>query len=485
MIYADNAATTKISDYALEKMLPFLRDQYGNASSPYSFGTKAKYAVEHARRQIATSIGARPTEIIFTSGGSEANSWIFHGITEICRNQPIHIITSAIEHHSILNACRALRQKNVTTTYLPVNSVGLISIEDLETAITPHTKLVSIMLANNEIGTIQPVAEIGHILRKKGILFHTDAVQAVGHISTDTLALNVDFLTASAHKFNGPKGTGILYKRSGIILPPMIWGGKQEHDERAGTENVAGIVAAGYALEENTAKMEANAHCQRRMREIIIDYLVAKIPNAQLNGDPRNSLPGLISLSIPNVSGEALLHVLDMKGIVISTGAACNSKITEVSHVLKAIGLPEILAKGTVRISFGRNNVEQDSLIIAKEIISYCQKVNPACFDPKKMKREVAAHMTHNHGSTVQGHSSIARFEQGGFYACKNGDGYHCEKVDREKNIVSFSADASVHRHIFDCILRSNAETEYTCNESEEDLTFEQLPNTIKANNLF
>ena len=283
MIYADNAAATRISDSVFEKMLPFLREQYGNASSQYSLGTKAKRAIEQARKQVTTTIGAEPTEITFTSGGSEANSWLFRCIADPYRNQPMHIITTAIEHPSVLNACRALERNGVEVTYLPVDKTGLVSIENVIVAIKPHTKLMSIMLANNEVGTIQPISEIGRLAKGKNILFHTDAVQAVGHIPVDVSDLGVDFLTASAHKFNGAKGTGILFSRAGLKLLPFVLGGEQERGLRAGTENVAGIVSAGHAIEESVSIMADEAKRLKSMVEATIDGIREKIPSVRVN----------------------------------------------------------------------------------------------------------------------------------------------------------------------------------------------------------
>ncbi len=356
MIYADNAATTKISDRTFEKMLPFLREQYGNASSQYSLGAKAKHAVEQARKQLAAAIGAEPTEITFTSGGSEANSWVIQCIAETYRNEPTHIITTAIEHRSVLNACHALEQNGVEVTFLPVDNVGLVSVDDVKKAIQPHTKLVSIMLANNEIGTIQPITEISRILKDKGILLHTDAVQAVGHIPVDVHDLQVDFLTASAHKFNGAKGTGFLYKRAGLELLPLVFGGEQERGLRAGTENVAGIVAAGYAIEESVSEMAARSKVLSSMIEETVKGIKEKIPSVRINGDYKNRLPGTANLGFNNVSGESLMHLLDLKGVCVSTSSACNSGKDEPSHVLIALGLTEQQAKSAIRISYGKYN---------------------------------------------------------------------------------------------------------------------------------
>lgn len=360
MIYADNAATTRISDSVFEKMLPFLRDQYGNASSQYSLGVKAKRAVEHARRQVAVAIGANASEITFTSGGSEANSWVIRSVAETYRGKPMHIITSEIEHHSVLNACRALEQTDIEVTYLPVNATGVVEVTSLKEVIRPHTKLVSIMLANNEIGTVQPVEEIGQLLKSKGILFHTDAVQAVGHVPVNVSRLGVDFLTASAHKFNGAKGTGILYKRSGIDLSPLVFGGKQEYGLRAGTENVAGIVSAGYAIEESISLMADEAKRLRKMVEDTVDGIKEKIPSVRVNGDSIYRLPGTVNLGFDGVSGEALMNLLDLKGICVSTSSACTSGKDEPSHVLLALGLSEQQAKSAIRISYGRYNTSDE-----------------------------------------------------------------------------------------------------------------------------
>lgn len=367
MIYADNAATTRISDSIFEKMLPFLREQYGNASSQYSLGAKAKRAVEKARQQVAVAIGADPSEITFTSGGSEVNSWVLCCVAETYRSKPMHIITSAIEHHSVLNACHSLEQNGVEVTYLPVNATGIVEVTSLEKAIKPHTKLVSIMLANNEIGTVQPVEEIGRLLKNKGILFHTDAVQAVGHIHVDVTALNADFLTASAHKFYGAKGIGILYKRSGLKLAPLVFGGEQEHGFRAGTENVAGIVSAGYAIEESIGLMDDEAERLRKMVKDTVDGIKEKISSVRVNGDSKNRLPGTVNLGFDDVSGESLMHLLDLKGICVSTSSACTAGKNKASHVLLALGLSEKRAKSAIRISYGRYNTfpEVEKVVMA------------------------------------------------------------------------------------------------------------------------
>jgi len=369
VIYVDNASTTKISDSVFEKMLPFLREQYGNASSQYSLGAKAKRAVELARKQVAVAIGAESSEITFTSGGSEANSWVIRCVAETYRNEPMHIITSAIEHHSVLNACHSLEQRGVKVTYLPVDASGQVSTGNVKAATKSHTRLVSIMLANNEIGTVQPIAEIGRLLKGEGILFHTDAVQAIGHIPVDVNDLQVDFLTASAHKFNGAKGTGILYKRSALELLPLVFGGEQEHGLRAGTENVAGIVAAGYAIEESVNEMADTAKRLKAMVEDTVNGIKEKIPSVRVNGDSECRLPGTVNLRFDGVSGESLMHLLDLKGVCLSTSSACTSGKDEPSHVLLALGLTEQQAKSAIRISYGKYNCADE---VGKVVTAVC-----------------------------------------------------------------------------------------------------------------
>lgn len=378
MIYADNAATTRISDLAFEKMIPFLREQYGNASSQYSLGVKARYAIEQAREQAARGIYAEAAEIFFTSGGSEANSWVLRAIAEMFRYKDFHIITSSIEHHSVLNACHALKSMGTEVIYLPVNNNGTVEIGTVKTALKPNTKLVSIMLANNEIGTIQPIAEIGKYLHERGILFHTDAVQAVGHIPVDVNDLEVDFLSASAHKFNGAKGTGFLYKRSGLKLPSMVFGGDQEHGFRAGTENVAGIVALGYAIEECVTEMQSTAICLKTMVENTVKGIQKTIPSVKVNGNTEKRLPGTVNLRFDGVSGESLMNLLDLKGVCVSTSSACNSGKDIPSHVLLALGLSEEQAKSSIRISYGRYNTLEEVEMVVENICKAYIKIHNA-----------------------------------------------------------------------------------------------------------
>lgn len=356
MIYADNAATTKISDLAFEKMLPFLREQYGNASSQYTIGVKSKRAIELSRRQVAEAIGSEPSDVIFTSGGSEGNSWILQSLPTFFSRERLHVITSAIEHHSVLNACHSLENRGVEVTYLPVDTSGCVLVADVETALRPNTKLVSIMLANNEIGTIEPISQIGKMLRTRNILFHTDAVQAVGHIPLSVKELNVDLLTASAHKFNGAKGTGFIYIREGLEVPQYVFGGEQEQGKRAGTENVAGIVALGHALEESISTLPLEGEKQCSLVKATIDGLRTAIPDIRINAEGVRRLPGTLNITFPLASGESMMHLLDLKGICVSTSSACKSGKDEPSHVLLALGLSEQQAKSSIRISYGRYN---------------------------------------------------------------------------------------------------------------------------------
>lgn len=373
LIYADNAATTKLSDSAFEKMIPFLQEQYGNASSQYSLGKNAKCAIEQAREQIAVSIGADSSEILFTSGGSEGNSWVLSSVGSG------HIITSSIEHYSVLDACRSLENKGVDVTYLPVDSKGRVSVNSVIEAIRNDTKLVSIMFANNEIGTIQPIAEIGAYLRKHGILFHTDAVQAIAHIPVDITKLYIDYLTASGHKFNGAKGTGFLYKRNNVSLPPIIFGGEQERGIRAGTENVAGIVATGYAITENISDMPAITEKLSAFVQATISGIRTQIPSVIINGDGDNRLPGVLNIVFKGIKGESLMHLLDLKGICVSTSSACTSGNGKPSHVLTAIGLTEDQANSTIRISYGRCNTMNEVDTIVSSICDIHKKVMDLC----------------------------------------------------------------------------------------------------------
>ena len=371
MIYADNAATTALDTDAFEAMKPYLLQEYGNASQPYSFARPAKIALASARQTIADCIGAHPEEIFFTSGGTESNNWAIKGTLQLGDSRPI--LTSQIEHHAILNTCAALERFGYPVSYLPVDKKGVVTPAILKKTITDTTKLVSVMTVNNEIGTIEPIKELAKIAHEHGALFHTDAVQAIGHITIDVDDLDVDMLSASAHKFNGPKGIGFLYVRKGTDIHPFADGGAQEFGMRAGTENVASIVAMAEALRKNCAHISETERRLRKMEDRLIQTLKAAEIDFIRNGADEH-VPGNVSLSIKNASGEMLLHRLDLKGICISTGSACDSVNTQISHVIRAISVPEEYATGTIRISFGRNNQENDAQEIAEAIVGILRK---------------------------------------------------------------------------------------------------------------
>ena len=356
-IYADNAATTQVSHRVLQQMLPWLSQHYGNPSSIYGIGREARGAVEDARAQLAQALNAQPSEIFFTACGTESDNWAIKGVAHaLAAKGKKHIITSAIEHHAVLHTCKALEKEGFTVTYLPVDRDGLVSVADVEKAITRETALVSIMFANNEIGTIQPVAEIGAACRSRGVPFHTDAVQAVGHMPVDVEALNIDLLSLSAHKFHGPKGVGALYIRKGCPFPAtLLEGGGQERGRRAGTENVAGIVGMGAAIVEALEGLPEKTARVQAMRDRLIGALT-KLPKTHLNGHPHRRLPGNCNISFEGVEGESLLLLLDNRDICASSGSACTSGSLDPSHVLLAIGLPHEVAHGSLRLSLGDLN---------------------------------------------------------------------------------------------------------------------------------
>ena len=363
-IYADNAATTKLSEKALEAMLPWLTGEYGNASQPYAFSRKPKQALLDSRAIIAECIGASSEEVFFTSGGTESDNWVIKNAT-LNKAGKDGIVTSQIEHHAVLNACEFERQyRGRRIQMLPVSKQALISSEDLIHAISPSDGLVSVMLANNEVGTIEPVRVLADIAHEHGLLFHTDAVQAIGHIPVDVKELNVDFLSSSAHKFNGPKGIGFLYIKKGVPIPSLIAGGKQEMGLRAGTENVALIVGMATALKENVQEMKTTQERLLHLETLLLSRLDSLDVSYVRNGAP-NHIPGNMSLSFKGLEAEAIMHRLDLMGISISTGSACDSKSTQISHVLKAMGLEESAAKSTVRISLGKYNTEEEVEAIA------------------------------------------------------------------------------------------------------------------------
>ena len=366
MIYADHAATTALSPAALEAMRPWLETAYGNPSTLYGLAREPRRAVSAARETIAAAVGALPEEIFFTSGGTEADNWALKG-TAFRYAVGRQIITSAVEHHAVLHSCASLERMWYPISILPVDASGILSCDDLSTAIYDQTVLVSIMLANNEIGTIEPIRQLAGVARERGILFHTDAVQAVGHIPVNVDELQVDMLSASAHKFNGPKGVGFLYVRKGTKLLPLIDGGGQEWGMRAGTENVAGIVGMAAALQEHVRRMDEETVCLNRLTKLLLEHLKATGLDYMVNGSA-NRLPGSLSLSFREADGEMLLHRLDLMGTAIATGSACNSKEPELSHVIRAIRVPEAYANGTIRITLGSDNDEEQVKTIVAQI---------------------------------------------------------------------------------------------------------------------
>lgn len=366
LIYADNAATTKLDIDAFEAMKPYLLEEYGNASQPYSFARKPKQALKEARKTIADCINADPEEIFFTSGGTESDNWAIKGIAFLNSNKKA-TITSQIEHHAVLNACADIERLGFPIAYLPVTSEGVVTGDVLEKVITDDTALVSVMYANNEIGTIQPIKELCEIAHRHGALFHTDAVQALGHIHIDVRELGIDMLSASAHKFNGPKGIGFLYIKKGTPINSYLSGGSQEHNLRAGTENVAAIVGMAVALKESTKQIDSTIEYLRGLESELLNGL--RLANIDYVRNGTNQLPGNLSLSFRGAEGETLLHRLDLMGIIVSTGSACDSVNTQVSHVLRALKLPLEYAEGTIRISFARSNSKCDSNAICSALI--------------------------------------------------------------------------------------------------------------------
>lgn len=359
-VYLDNAATTALSPKVLEKMMPYLTDTYGNASSPHSFGQTARIGVEHAREQVARAINADPSEIVFTGCGTESDNTVLFGVAERYAKKGDHIITTNVEHHAILHSCAALEKKGIKVTYLPVDKNGLVTPEQVRDAITDKTILVSVMFANNEVGTIMPIPEIAAVCHEKGVLFHTDAVQAAGHIPIDVKAMGIDMLSISGHKFHGPKGVGVLYERKGIRLPSYIIGGEQEKGRRAGTENVAGIVGLGEALELAVTNMSETSARMTRMRDRLIEGIEATIPEVKLNGHRTKRLPNNVNFSIKYIEGESILLMLDMAGIAASSGSACTSGSLDPSHVLLALGLTHEVAHGSVRLTLGDDTTDED-----------------------------------------------------------------------------------------------------------------------------
>lgn len=391
MIYLDNAATTRTAPEVVEAMLPYFTEQYGNPSAIYSLGSAGKKAINGARRTIAAAIGAKPEEIYFTAGGTEADNWALKAAAECCAGKGRHIITTKIEHHAVLHACGYLEKNGYEVTYLDVDRDGILDPESLKEAIRPDTVLISVMFANNEIGTIQPIREIGAIARERGILFHTDAVQAFGQIPIDVEEMHIDMLSASAHKLNGPKGTGMLYIRSGLKIRSFIHGGAQEKGVRAGTENVPGIVGFAAAVRRALSRMEEKAGRERELRDYLIRRIEGEIPYCRLNGHREKRLPGNVNISFRFIEGESLLIMLDMRGVCASSGSACTSGSLDPSHVLLAIGLEHEEAHGSLRMTLSEENTQEELDEVVghlAEIVQRLRDMSPLYEDFMKSRRD-------------------------------------------------------------------------------------------------
>jgi len=380
LIYMDNAATTRVEPEVLNEMLPYFSEEYGNPSSAYSFSGRIAKKVAAARESIAGAIGAKDTEVFFTAGGSESDNWAIKGVADALKAKGNHIITTKIEHHAVLHTCEFLEKHGFEVTYLSVDENGVVSIDELEAAIRPSTILISVMFANNEIGTLEPVAQIGHVAHEHGIVFHTDAVQAFGHQPINVDELNIDLLSASAHKLGGPKGVGLLYVRSGVKLSNLIHGGAQEKGRRAGTTNAFGIIGFAKAMELATLGMEKNNAHEAQLRDHFIKRVLEEIPYVKLNGHPTDRLSNNVNFSFRFVEGESLLIMLDQKGICASSGSACTSGSLDPSHVLLAIGLPHEIAHGSVRLTLSKDNTmeEVDYVVDSlKQIVERLRGMSP------------------------------------------------------------------------------------------------------------
>lgn len=385
-VYMDNSATTPVRKEVVEAMLPYMTENFGNPSSIYEIGKISKHAIDSARKKVADAIGAEESEIYFTSGGTESDNWAIKGMAFANRNKGKHIITSSIEHHAVLHTCAWLEGQGFEVTYLPVDKYGMVSPDELRKAIRDDTILVSIMLANNEIGTIQPVEEIGKIAKENRIYFHTDAVQAIGHVPIDVKKMNIDLLSLSGHKFEGPKGCGALYVRKGVKIEPLLHGGAQERKRRAGTENVPGIAGLGKAIELATAEIEESNRTLMELRERLIKELL-KIPKTHLNGHPTQRLANNVNVTFEYIEGESLLLLLNAKGIFASTGSACNSTSLEPSHVLTACGVPHEIIHGSLRLSLGRMNTSEDVDRVLEAVPEIVQKLrNMSPLTPKEYR---------------------------------------------------------------------------------------------------
>lgn len=390
-IYLDNAATTKTAPKVVEAMLPYFSEYYGNASSIYRLGAESKKVIMQSRDIIAKSLNADSDEIYFTAGGTESDNWALVAAAEAYGTKGGHIITSRIEHHAVLHTCQYLEERGYEVTYIDVDENGIIKLEDLKRAIRPDTILISVMFANNEIGTLQPIAEIGKIAREKGILFHTDAVQVYGHLPIDVKALSIDMLSASGHKFHGPKGIGFLYIKKGVKLRSFMHGGAQERSRRAGTENVPAIAGIGAAAENAFQDMEVRAEKVSRLRDYLIERIEKEIPYCRLNGHRTRRLPNNVNFSFRFIEGESLLMMLDMKGICASSGSACTSGALDPSHVLLAIGLPHEIAHGSLRLTLSEENtVEEldDTVDAIRETVDRLRQMSPLYEDFIKQEKQ-------------------------------------------------------------------------------------------------
>ena len=375
MIYLDNAATTKTAPEVVDAMLPYFSEYYGNASTIYSLGAESKKAMDHARQTIADSLGAKPEEIYFTAGGSESDNWALKATAEAYASKGKHIITTKIEHHAILHTCEYLEKRGFEITYLNVDRDGLISLDELKAAIRPDTILISVMFANNEIGTIEPIAEIGEIAKEHGVLFHTDAVQAYAQVPINVDEMHIDMLSASGHKLNGPKGIGFLYIRKGVKIRSFVHGGAQERSRRAGTENIPGIVGLGAAVERAMRIMDTKTRKEIELRDYLIGRLESEIPHCWLNGHRTKRLPNNINFSFLFIEGESMLIMLDMKGICASSGSACTSGSLDPSHVLLAIGLKHEEAHGSLRLTLSEDSTKEEMDIVAEEVKKIVQRL--------------------------------------------------------------------------------------------------------------
>ena len=375
MIYLDNAATTKTAPEVVDAMLPYFSEYYGNASTIYSLGAESTKAMDHARQTIADSLGAKPEEIYFTAGGSESDNWALKATAEAYASKGKHIITTKIEHHAILHTCEYLEKRGFEITYLNVDRDGLISLDELKAAIRPDTILISVMFANNEIGTIEPIAEIGEIAKEHGVLFHTDAVQAYAQVPINVDEMHIDMLSASGHKLNGPKGIGFLYIRKGVKIRSFVHGGAQERSRRAGTENIPGIVGLGAAVERAMRIMDTKTRKEIELRDYLIGRLENEIPHCWLNGHRTKRLPNNINFSFLFIEGESMLIMLDMKGICASSGSACTSGSLDPSHVLLAIGLKHEEAHGSLRLTLSEESTKEEMDIVAEEVKKIVQRL--------------------------------------------------------------------------------------------------------------